>query len=426
MTEEEKPASPRWSTTTKLIAGLTIAAISIALFVQFRNIIGPLIASLVLSYLVYPVAIQLNRKVRIPWGLAVVLVFVLILAVIIGLATWGGIALVDQVSSLIAFLQRAITNLPALIEDMANHPRQIGPFVLDFSQLDLAEVTNQALGVAQTLLARLGTLVTNIASGAATTIGWLLFTLLIAYFILSETRGKTNELIEIKVPGYQADMDRMGWELGRIWNAFLRGQLIIISLTILIYTMMLGILGVRYFFGLALLAGAARFVPYVGPFVAWTTYGLVSYFQGSTIFGLSPIAYSIIIVGIAWVTDSIIDNLVSPRIMSNALRVHPAAVMVAALVGANLFGITGVILAAPVLASVKLVLGYVTRKMTDQDPWEGIRLVSPKPIRSPLLDWLRANGRQLPQVVWQAILRLRGRALAAQKRAKADASKENS
>jgi predicted PurR-regulated permease PerM len=425
MIDEEKPVSPRWSTTTKLIAGLTIAAVSIALFVQFRNIIGPLIAAMVLSYLVYPVALQLYRRVHLPWGLSVVLIFVLIIAVILGLATWSGIALVDQVSSLIAFLQRAITNLPALIEDMANHPRQIGPFILDFSQLDLAEVTNQALGVAQTLLARLGTLVTNFASGAASLIGWLLFTLLVSYFILSETRGKTNELIEIKIPGYQADMDRMGWELGRIWNAFLRGQLIIISMTILIYTILLGILGVRYFFGLALLAGAARFVPYVGPFVAWTTYGLVSYFQGSTIFGLSPVAYSIVVVGIAWMTDSIIDNLVSPRIMSNALRVHPAAVMVAALVGANLFGITGVILAAPVLASVKLMLGYVVRKLTDQDPWEGIRLVTPQPIRSPLLEWLRSNGWRFPQAAWQSFLRWRERLLAQQKTNKPSETKEN-
>jgi len=184
MSEEQKPISPRWSTTTKLVVALTLAAIFIALFVQFRSIVGPLIASLVLAYLVFPVASRLYRRLHIPWGLSVLLIFLLIIIVLIGLATWGGFTLVDQITSLISFLQKAIADLPALIEDVASHPLQIGPFALDFTQLDLAEVTNQVLGVAQTILARLGTLVTGFASGAASTIGWFLFTLLIAYFIL--------------------------------------------------------------------------------------------------------------------------------------------------------------------------------------------------------------------------------------------------
>ena len=398
MIDEQKTTSPRWSTTTKLVVALTIAAIVMALFAQFRNFVGPLIAALVLAYLVHPVANLLYHKLRFPWGLAVGLVFLLILAVMLGLATWGGFTLVDQVSSLITFLQNAITGLPALIESIISQPLQVGPFELDLTRLDLQEVTNQVLGFAQTLLARIGSLVTNVASGAASTIGWFLFTLLIAYFILAETRGRTNELIVISIPGYQEDMDRMGQNLGAIWSAFLRGQLIIIALTILWYTLLLGILGVRYYFGLALVAGLARFIPYIGPLIAWVTYGLVSYFQGNTIFGLSPVAYAGLVVGVAWLSDIIMDNLVSPRILSNVLRVHPAAVMVAALAGASLLGITAMILAAPVLASIKLVAGYIMRKLTDQDPWEGMEVVAPRPAQNSTFGWLRRNVPRIPEV----------------------------
>ncbi len=415
MIEEPPSTSPRWSTTTKLVVALTVAALFIALFMQFRNIVGPLIAALVLAYLVHPVASRLHRGLHIPWGLAVLLVFLLIVAVLLGLATWGGFTLVDQVQSLIAFLQRAINDLPALLEDLASHPRQIGPFVLDLTRIDLTQATNQVLTFAQTLLSRIGTIVTNFASGAATTIGWLFFTLLISYFILAETRGTSNELIVINVPGYEDDMKRMGWRMGRIWNSFLRGQLIIISFTILLYTILLGILGVRYYFGLALLAGLARFIPYVGPLVAWTTYGLVSYFQGFTIFGMSPTGYAALVVGVAWVTDSIIDNLVSPRIMANALRVHPAAVMVAALVGANLFGLTGVILAAPVLATIKLIFVYVVRKLTDQDPWQREAVETAPPPPNPALDWVVKTLPRVPGQVRRATERWHQRYIAERK-----------
>ena len=136
-------------------------------------------------------------------------------------------------------------------------------------------------------------------------------------------------------------------------------------------------LGVKYFFLLALLAGLARFVPYVGPFVAWTTYRLVALFQQNH-FNLLPFPYALIVVGCAWVSDIVIDNFVSPRVMSNALKVHPAAVLVMVLVSASLFGFIGVLLSAPVLASLKLLLTYVSRKLMDVDPWEGIETY-PKP-----------------------------------------------
>ena len=116
----------------------------------------------------------------------------------------------------------------------------------------------------------------------------------------------------------------------------------------------------------------ARFVPYAGPVVAWTSYGLVSLFQGTTIFGLESFPYALLVVGLAWITDVILDNFVVPRLMGDALKVHPAAVMVAVIISASLFGIIGVLLAAPVLATTKLIGQYIFNKMFDFDPWDKI------------------------------------------------------
>jgi hypothetical protein len=59
--------------------------------------------------------------------------------------------------------------------------------------------------------------------------------------------------------------------------------------------------------------------------------------------------------------------------MANALQLHPASVMIGALVGLNLFGVIGMILAAPTLATLKLGFDYATVKMMDHDPWESIK-----------------------------------------------------
>ena len=58
-------------------------------------------------------------------------------------------------------------------------------------------------------------------------------------------------------------------------------------------------------------------------------------------------------------------------------RVHPAAVLVSALVAFNLLGVIGVLLAAPVLATVKLILDYLFAKLFDRNPWEGMETIGP-------------------------------------------------
>ena len=85
------------------------------------------------------------------------------------------------------------------------------------------------------------------------------------------------------------------------------------------------------------------------------------------------------VVIIAWLTDSIIDNIISPRIFSNALKIHPAAVLVTALIGYNVMGIVGMILAAPVLATLKLFFDYIIHKMLDMDPFADMKHITPPP-----------------------------------------------
>ncbi|GAP20816.1 AI-2E family transporter [Leptolinea tardivitalis] len=366
--------SPKWSNTTKLIVGLSFVAIIAFLFARFQSLLAPLLITFILVYLMYSPSNWLMKRLKMNWRVSVTLVFLLLLLVIIGLITWGGIALIEQGQSLVQFLNNAIVDLPKTIENFVNTPLQFGPFKFDLLKLNLDPISSQVTSVVQPVLSNLGGVLGSIASGAASTVGWLLFIMLMAYFILAETGGKPEKILEFNIPGYNEDFRKMGILLGRVWNAFLRGQFLIIAFVILVYSILFGALGVRYFFGLAIIAGLARFLPYIGPLIAWTTYGLVAYFQGTTIFGFSSIGYAAFIVGTAWFTDLIIDNFVSTRVMADALSIHPAAILVAALIGANLIGITGMILAAPVLATLGLFFQYAVRKLFDRDPWEDIDL----------------------------------------------------
>ncbi|MCE1255476.1 MAG: hypothetical protein LWX83_18250, partial [Anaerolineae bacterium] len=70
-------------------------------------------------------------------------------------------------------------------------------------------------------------------------------------------------------------------------------------------------------------------------------------------------------------------------------QVHPAAVMVAALVGLNWLGIIGVILAAPVLATIKLLGTYALMKLMDKNPWDYIVAPPSKPDTPPVSEKIK-------------------------------------
>jgi predicted PurR-regulated permease PerM len=381
MTLPEKTTSPKWNNTTKLVVGLTLAGLFLMLVIRFQNILAPLLISILLAYLLHPIASFLNRKLKIPWAIVSLLLYLILFAIIIGLLTWGGISLVEQVQNLIGYLQNLITQIPAFFEEISQKPLQVGPFSIDLSHLDLNNLGNQLLNMVQPVLSQMGNIIGSLASGVGNTFIWLVFTLLISYFIMAESNAAQAGFVLFQIPRYQQDMTILGRQLGNIWNAFLRGQLVVILITIAYYSVLLSILGVRYFFLLAILAGLARLVPYVGTAVAWTTYGLVALFQ-TNYFGMEPFPYALLVVGLAWVSDLVLDNFMVPRVMSDALEIHPAAVLVMVIVSASLFGFLGMLLAAPVLASVKLILTYIFRKLTDQDPWSGLKMIPPpKPLK---------------------------------------------
>jgi predicted PurR-regulated permease PerM len=368
--KEEK--SPRWSHTTKLVLSLVMLVIFAYMIIKYKYIVAPLVFAFILAYLFYPIPEFLLKRFNISWRLTVLIIYLLVLALFIGIIALGGFAIVDQISSLIKLLQQGIAEIPAFLDSLSELRFEFAGFTISFAELNLEYLGNELMKLIQPVLAGMGNIVTSVAGGAAKGLGLILLSIVVSYFLLSETTGKRNELIKINIPGYSYDIQRMSAELKRIWNAFLRGQLTIILITIITYTILLGILGVKFYYGLAIIAGLARFIPYVGPIIAWTTYGLVALFQGTTLFGMEPIAYALLIVGISWFMDVILDNMVVPRLMGDALKVHPAAVMVAVIIFAGLFGFAGVLLAAPVFASALLIGRYIFYKMFDMDPWEKI------------------------------------------------------
>ncbi len=353
-----------------MAVGLTFAGLVVAMLIYFRSIIGPLLIAFILVYLLHPLASLLNTHARLSWRASTNIIYIFLIIILVITSTLSGLAAVQQIQSLIVVIERFVNDLPNQIDTISRQIIVIGPYSLDLSVFtDLGQLGDQVISTLQILIGRAGTVVGTLASATASMIGWGLFILVISYFVLVDLGKVPNPQSFINIPGYSYDITRMSQSIGRIWNAFLRGQLSVVILVIISYTILLSILGVRYAFALAILAGVARFVPYIGPLVTYIVMGLVTLFQGGNYFNLQQYIYTAIVIGLSILMDQVYDNLVVPRVMGKSLGVHPAAVLVVAIIAANLIGLIGLLLAAPVLATVNLVGRYTIRKMFDRDPW---------------------------------------------------------
>lgn len=376
----EPAASPRWSNTAKLIAGFTLVAIFAALLIRFSSFIVPLLWASILTYLLHPLARRLSKNTQLPWRASVNLIFIGLILVIVLLGTIAGFAIVDQLDNLVRILQTFLSGLPEFAEALSAQAIQVGPFEVDFAglerllvaefNLDFTQIGQQLLSAIQPALGRAGSLITALATSTITTIGWILFIFVISYLILTEMGGAPEFFRNADLPGYDAELRRLGRELGRTWNAFLRGQLLLVTLIIVSTFILMSLFGVRYALALALVAGLAKFVPYVGSLAMYITTYLVVLFQDGNYLNIGPPGtFALVVTIAAIVLDWTFDNIITPRVYGRALGVHPAAVLVTILIVASLFGLAGLLLAAPLLASFQLFVTYALRKMMDLDPW---------------------------------------------------------
>ena len=389
----ETASDPRWSGTTKLVVSLALIAVLLLLLVEFRSYFGLILASFAVTILLWPIVKWFNQRLKISWRLSTVIVYVVVAIVLIGFITWGGLALFAQLQNLITLLSSSLSNFIENLSQWSNQEIILGPLSFTVPELTTKYLGDLLISRVQPILESAGSLIALAVSGGANLIFRMLMMYLIAFFVTSES-GSTNSKPSPIFKDYERDIQQMKAEFSRIWSAFWRGELLVVFIAFVVYVIFLSILQMPFSLGIAIIVALGRFIPYLGAWIGWITMGIVGLIIRPTPFGLLPAAYTLIIIAIALVIDNIIDNIIRPKVMGDTLRVHPAAVLITALVGLQLFGLLGIMLAAPVFASAKLLFHYILSKLTDQDPWHGIDYQQPGK-ENLLTKWLRKVGRDI-------------------------------
>ncbi len=364
--------SPKWSANTKIIVAVSTLVLVIALIFRFTSIIRLMTIAAILAYLINPIVIFIKDRTHLNRATAIAMVYLTLVVLIVGGSILLGVSVYDQVGGFINQVPSLVADFVDLLRELSQRtePIRLGSFAFAPASVEWDAVVNQLMGYVEPTVSRSGSLLTSFATTTINVVGQLFFIFIISIYLTAEIPNLGGYVARLtQRPGYQRDAEQLMMYSSLIWSSYLRGQVILGLIIGFVTGISLAILGVQYSLALGVMAGLLEFIPNVGPIVTAVVAIIVALFQPENYWGLTSVQLALVTLGVMIVIQQLENNLLVPRIVGNALNLHPLMVLLGVLMGASLAGILGAVLAAPLLASIKLIGNYVWRKMFDLPPF---------------------------------------------------------
>ncbi len=375
----------RWSNLTKILVAATLAVSAIVLLITFRVLIAPTVVAFLLAFILsYPVN-WIQRSTGWARGLAVSVIYVALLIV----ATVVPILVIPRLADLLTALQATLEELIASLQGISGGPfLPLGPFrlSLDLMLQETGNVLSNVLATGNPM---------SIARGVTNSIISVIYVLVLNFWILKDIY-KLQRLLMDQIPvDYQEDARRLGQELGQVWHAFLRGQLTLALAMGVITWIPLLIIGMPNAGGLAVLAAVMEFLPSIGPGISGAIGTIFALLQGSSWMPVNNLTFAIVVLIIYIITAQVENIYLIPRLVGGQVKLHPAVAFVGIIAGTLVFGLLGVLLAMPIMASARVILRYLYRRLFDLEPFEP-RSITQAGIRIPGL----IAGRKIEAIIF--------------------------
>ncbi len=355
-----------WSDSTKRLVLVGVGIVVIAFVYAIRHALPPIILAVLLAYVLHPL-VNLLTRIRVPHGLAVAIVYLLLLMMLVAGPAFVGPSLVQQVLRLnvdVNSISRTIQNLIAEYQQLEFYGYQV----------ELVSIYAQVRGPIEGFLSGLASGTVGIIWGAAFGLIWLLFILVVSLYLLLDMERIGQHIDGLIPPPYRAEADELRREIGSIWNSFLRGQVALSLVVGFLVGLSMLALGVRNAAILGVIAGILEVIPSIGPILSALPALVIAFFLGSTVLSISNGWFTLVVLGVYVLIQQVENIFLVPRIIGRSVNLHPAVILCGATIGATLAGVLGVFLAAPTIATFRILGSYIYGKLLEPTlaPAEGL------------------------------------------------------
>jgi len=306
-------------------------ALLIALWalVQIRDILFLVFIAFILMAALRPLVEGL-AKLRIPRILSVLVIYTVVFGVF-------GVSLAGTIPTLITQSSSFMRDLPIFIER-----------VLPYWNIDARSLTQQIAPISENIVR----LTVGLFSNIFTTLTVLVFT----FYFLLERRHAESMLTDIMGAGAAAGLLEILRKIESRLGAWVRGQLILMVIVGILVYIGLTLLKVEFVLPLAIIAGILEIVPTIGPIISAVPAVFVA-------LATSPFL-ALSVVALYFIVQQLENNLMVPIVLSKSTGLSPIITIFSLMLGVRFLGITGAILAVPIVLVLQVVIGAFLNKPT--------------------------------------------------------------
>jgi predicted PurR-regulated permease PerM len=323
-----------------LVVGAAIYVVAIAIG-RVRSIVIPVVAGLLISALIVPIAQRLQR-VGVPRLASAWLALLAFFVVILGVAALVGLNAASELPTVIDQVDRGISQVR---DYLANGP-------LHLSQKQITDTLNS---IQHSLNANSSTLVSGVITTASVlleVVASLVVTVFATFFFVYDGAGIWNWIVTRFPPSAEERVRGAGREAWATLTGYIRGTVIVALTDAIGVSIGLLIIGTPLVAPLGMLTFFGGFIPIVGTTAAGTAAVLVTLVT-------KGFAQALIVLGIVVGVQQFESHVLHPLVMRRAVSLHPLAIVISLSTGAVLAGIPGAIAAVPTVAVINRVARYL-------------------------------------------------------------------
>lgn len=310
--------------------------------------------ALIIAYFLNPLVGILEKK-KIGRGFGVLIIYLGMFFSIYLLMKTIGPRMGDEVGKL-------VSNTPTYINDIYDFGLGIyekyspGMDSLPINMESVEEGLSDTLDSIKTFI---GNSIVNVANATmrlfSRFVNLILIPVLTFYFLKDKDKYK-DKIGELVPKNYRKDIFKLSKDIDKELGNYIRGQLLVCLFIGVMTSIALLIIGIDFALIIGIFAGIFNIIPYLGPVI-----GLIPAVIFAALEDPSKIIWVVISMS---AIQQIESSFVSPKIVGDSVGLHPTVVMIAVLIGGGYFGLIGMLLAVPIVASSRVIYRFIKVKLS--------------------------------------------------------------
>lgn len=314
------------------------------------KIVSPLFIGLVIAWLFNPLVKKLQKK-GVRRGLSAALIYLVIIIFIALLVNAILPILFKQINDLVSAIPSTLNNVEKWLNGFFSN-------FSDNSSIDFNTIKNEILIKIEefglSLASNLPSIVVNAAKTSFSGIGTILIGFIIGFFLLVGFDG-TDKVMSFMPKNIRQGTFSLLKNIEDALRKYVQGTLTLSTLVFLVSSLGFAISGLQSSLLFGVFCGITNIIPYVGPYIGAAPAILVGFSGGGPGVGIGVFITVVVV-------QLIEGNILNPIVMSKTMKLHPVTIILGLLVFSHFWGIIGMILATPIIATSKVIFKYINSK----------------------------------------------------------------